>query len=598
MRKSRYATGYNGLLLTDLKKARLVAIDTETKSLEDKTLVGFSIAYDKETVMYVPVRDKVLNNMPLEEAKNLLQFIIDNCIVVFHNSSFDLPTLYKFGIDISKCYSIHDTLIMANIINENMRHGLKSLVKKYFNYTMTEYKEICGTGLKQIPFSKAPKNKVKYACDDAYYTLKLYSLLETELLKDREIEYVYTKIERPLLHVIANMHSNGIMIDAKKVYELTEYCKKKVELNETKLKLLIGDINFNSSKQLKEYFIDKRNMPVIKQSKKTGAPSVDKEVLEKYAEDNAEAKLLLEYRKYNKILTTFMPALKPVKWDLKTYRGKIYPSFNQSGTVSGRFSSSRPNMQNIPRADKLGIRQAIVADDGHILIGADYSQIELRVLAHFSKDLNLMKAYAEKKDIHQMTADACGIGRQEAKTVNFGLVYGMRNKTLAKQIKVSATEAQQYIDRYFNMYPGVKEFWQQSEEQFINQGYVKTWSGRKRRRSQFFSTKDDFEKGGEIRSAINAIIQGSAADLIKMAMVLMYSRLKEFDARIISTVHDEVIVSCPVKYANSCFTIVKSSMLKAGKNLSVPVEVDCKFGRTWEEAHSKGIDLKEVNNDT
>lgn len=254
-------------------------------------------------------------------------------------------------------------------------------------------------------------------------------------------------------------------------------------------------------------------------------------------------------------------------------------------------------MQNIPRTNKddpIRIREAIVPDKGHILIGADYSQIELRVLAHFSRDPNLVKAYAEERDIHQLTADACGCSRQEAKTVNFGLVYGMRNRTLAKQIKVSPEEAQQYIDKYFDMYPGVKGFWEEAEKNFREHGFVQTVSGRKRRRSDNFNAKDSYDQGAEIRSATNAIIQGSAADLIKMSMISMHRRLKEFGARIISTVHDEVLVSCPPKYANACRTIVESSMLEAGKHLSVPVLVDVKFGRNWEEAHGDGISLKEL----
>ncbi len=582
--------------------AQYVGLDTETVSLTDKTMVGFSIAvYDKS--YYIPVRDHVLENMPIERAQVLLEIILTNCTIILHNSGFDLPVIDKFGLDISLIHGVHDTLLMANLVDENIRHGLKGLVKRYFHYTMTELKELCGTGQKRISFADAPKEKYLYACDDAYYTLKLFHYLTDRLIDDRKPAWVYAKIERPLLHVVADMHSKGITIDVQKVKEIKDKCEGIISLSETKLRIEMGDeINFGSTQQLKKYFIDERHMPIIKTSPKTGNPSMDKEVLEKYSETNAVAKTLLEYRKYSKIMSTFIPALTPSEWDLKTMTGKIHASFNQAGTTSGRFSSSRPNMQNIPRTndddhDDMRIREAIVPDPGEILIGADYSQIELRVLAHFSQDPNLVKAYNEGKDIHQQTADACGCSRYDAKTVNFGLVYGMGSKTLAKKIKVSVDQAQQYIDRYFDTYAGVKKFWAESEKNFVDFGFVETLSGRKRRRSDNFEAKDTYDQGGEVRSATNAIIQGSAADLLKMAMVSMHSRLKEFNARIISTVHDEVLVSCPIKYAKCCYDIVKSSMMKAGKDLSVPVDVSIKFGRSWEEAHGDGIKLEDFKND-
>jgi len=586
-----YIIDYENKLLDNLKKARTVAVDTETVSLTDKTMVGFSFAFDKN-VFYIPVKDNFLKNMTRNKALNLLNWIMFECSnVIFHNSSFDIPVLKQYGVEFPEDFCCEDTVIIANLVNENMMHGLKKLTKQYFNYNMTELKELLGSGKKRIDFADLEsEDKVKYACDDAKYTLKLYNLLCSELHKDFPSHKVYIEMERPLLQVVADMHINGITIDVDEVFKISKLCSDKVNSANSRLKILMGDINFNSSKQLKEYFIEKQNMPIIKKSEKTGAPSVDKEVLEKYAVINGAAKLLLEYRKYNKILTTFIPALTPTNWEIceKTgkRKGKIFAAFNQAGTVSGRFSSSRPNMQNIPRDDKdLEIRKVIIPEDGHILIGADYSQIELRVLAHFSQDLNLVDAYINNKDIHQQTANALGIERQKAKTINFGLVYGMRNKTLAKQIKVSEEDAQRYIDKYFETYPGIKQFWEDAEKQFRNLGYVQTLSGRKRRCSKHFYHKDDYEQGAEIRSAINSIIQGSSADIIKYAMIKMHKKLKSFGAKMILTVHDEVLVSCPIKYSKSCYDIIKSSMLKAGKDLKVPIEIDIKFGRTWAEAH-------------
>jgi len=594
-----YIVNYGKELLDNLKKAKLVALDTETISLTDKTMVGFSFAYDK-TEFYAPVKDKYLDNMPKHKALYLLNFILENCTVIFHNSSFDIPVLASFGVTLPK-KEYEDTVIMANLVDENMMHGLKKLAKAIYDVDMIELKEVCGTGKNRKSFDEVESDlKVDYACADAKMTLRIYKALLERLLLDRPSYGVYTTIERPLLSVVADMHINGIRIDVSRVFEIARTCENKINHAKDKLNILMGkDVNFNSSRQLREYFIDKLNMPIMRKSDKTGAPSVDKEVLKTYAEINGAAKLLLEYRKYNKILTTFIPALTPVKWDTN-YSGKIFAAFNQAGTVSGRFSSSRPNMQNIPRDKKpndpeyLGIRECFIPEDGHIFIGADYSQIELRVLAHYSKDINLMNAYINKKDIHQQTADALGIDRQNAKTINFGLVYGMGSKTLAKQIKVSENVAQEYIDKYFNTYQGVKKFWKDAEVQFKTFGFVQTISGRKRRRTKHFYHKDDYEQGAEIRSAINSIIQGTAADLIKRAMIMMSRRLKEFDAKLILTVHDEVLVSCPIKHSKCCHDIVKSSMEKAGEVLSVPVEVDVKYGRTWAEAHGDGIKLEEA----
>lgn len=596
----KFITSWNARFAKALLGAKFVGVDTETVSLTDKTMVGFSVAFDKNAY-YIPIRDNVLPNMPMNKAEELLRIILDTSTVIFHNSAFDLPVLHKFGIDISLFYNVHDTLLMANLVDENIRHGLKSLVKRYFHYTMTELKELCGTGKKRISFADAPKDKYLYACDDAYYTLKLFHFLTDKLIQDKRLAWVYSKIECPLLHVVADMHVNGINIDVKKVKEIRDKCEKIINLAEVKLKIEMGDkINFGSTQQLKKYFIDEQYMPVIKQSSKTGKPSMDKEVLEKYAETNAVAKTLLEYRKYSKIMSTFIPALTPSEWDLDTLSGKIHANFNQAGTTSGRFSSSRPNMQNIPRSsedDAIKIREAVVPDTGEILIGADYSQIELRILAHFSRDPNLVKAYNENKDIHQQTANACGCSRFNAKTVNFGLVYGMGSRTLAKKIKVSVEEAQQYIDRYFNTYSGVKIFWAEAEKHFKDFGYVETLSGRKRRRSDNFDAKDAYDQGAEVRSATNAIIQGSAADLIKIAMVSMYPQLKKYNARIISTVHDEILVSCPVKNAKQVYAVVHRSMMMAGENLSVPIDIAIKFGRNWEEAHGDGVSLKEFKDD-
>jgi len=571
----------------------MIAIDTETISLEDRTLVGFSIANETQA-KYYPILHSKFKNVDWDEARETLQHIIDTNPIVFHNSSFDIPVLTNWGIDLSKA-DIHDTLIIANLLDENVRHGLKVLSKRYLHHTMTELKEIVGTGKKRISVADADERILKYAADDARQTLKLFYYLYPKLSQDRKLFKLYNEIEKPLLKVIADMHIGGIMIDAGRIKEIEQLCIKKTDSAKEKLDYVMEGVNCNSTKQLREFFIGKERMPILKQTDK-GAPSMDKETLKIYAETNSTAKLLLEYRKYAKILSTFIPALSPKEIDLKTCRGKIHASFNQAGTTSGRFSSSKPNMQNIPKGEKdeFGIRDCIVADPGQILIGADYSQVELRIMAHFSQDFNLMKAYNGTTDVHTITAEACGITRDKAKTINFGLIYGMRAKTLGKRIDVGYDEAQSYIDKYFETYNAIKPFWELTEQQVRGRGYVETFFGRKRRRTREFQAKDKFDQSREIGSMTNAIIQGTGADMMKKSMVTMYPQLKAIGARIVSTVHDEVIVSCPIKNAKKGFKIVHESMMQAGKDLTVPIAVDCKYGRTWGEAHGDGIKLEEI----
>ena len=565
----------------------MIAIDTETVSLENRTLIGFSIANGKEATYY-PIAHKHSNIKNIDEmsAKVMLQATINNNKIVFHNSSFDIPVLSRWGINFDKAI-IHDTLIIANLLDENIRHGLKALSKRYLHYTMTELKEIVGTGKNRISVADADERILEYAADDAMQTLKLFNYLYPKLQQDGKLFKLYNEIERPLLRVIADMHIGGIMIDAGRIKKIEELCTKKTEKAKEKLEYVMEGVNCNSTKQLRQFFIYKEHMPILKSSDKTGMPSMDKEVLEIYAETNSAAKLLLEYRKYAKILSTFIPALSPKDIDLKTCKGKIHTSFNQAGTTSGRFSSSKPNMQNIPKGEKdeFGIRDCIVADEGHILIGADYSQVELRIMAHFSQDFNLMKAYNGTTDVHTITANACGISRDKAKTINFGLIYGMRAKTLGKRIDVGYDEAQSYIDKYFETYNAIKPFWKLTEQQVRGKGYVETFFGRKRRRTCEFQAKDKFNQSKEISSMTNSIIQGSGADVMKRAMVAMFPKLQKIGGRIILTMHDEVLCSVPKNKEQQGLKIVKETMTDAWKGFSVPIAIAIKSGRTWHECH-------------
>ncbi len=609
------------MILTDLKIIKqklaemitygIAALDTETISLEDKTIVGFSFAYRQRNEVvsyYVPLRHEHIKNAPLAETLQLLvKWAPRMKHICFHNSAFDLEVFHHAGIPIYAWPMVHDTLTLAHLLNENDRHGLKQLVKQHFKYQMLELKEICGTGQKQIGFHQLEDQEQidKYASDDAYWTYKLWEKLDAELKGDDKLTYVYQHLEQPLFKTVAKMHIGGIIIDTAVVKSIKELCERKMDLNQRKLTAILGDINMDSPKQLREWFIGKRKLQPIRYSKRTNEPSVDKAFLEHYQNDNRcpEIAMILEYRKYAKIHSTFIPALTP-KTGLTGNPGKIYATFRQNAPKSGRFSSASPNAQNFPRAsgdDKkagLDIRSAFIAEDGHVLVGADFSQIELRILAHFSEDPTLVQAYKTGADIHQQTADATGASRYEAKTLNFGLMYGMSYKSLARNLKIPESNAYNYFSAYWKQYPKVLEFIEATKRQAIDQKYVETLFGRKRRLTRQFWWRDDWEKQGELRSLVNSVIQGTAADMMKLAMILMAPQLESIGARIVMTVHDEVLVSTPQKKLEQCWKIVESAMLEAGNCLIVPVTIDIKWGHTWEQVHSDdGYTLEDDSNE-
>ena len=576
---------YNQKIMEDAAASTRIAIDTETESLTDKTLIGFSFAYTKANKIisyYVPVRHNKFENMPLEDVQKILKIILYHDQLIFHNYVFDGMVFAKFGIPV-KAVIINDTMLIAHLLDENGRQGLKPCVLRYCHHRMTSFKEVVGSGKSRISFADVDKETaVKYGSEDAEYTYKLFEVLYPRLMKDKNLYRIYETIERPLLFVVEDMQINGITVDNEQISRIREDCQKRVSNALERIEYFMPSVNLNSPKQLREYFIDKKKLKPLKLSAKTQMGSVDKEFLEHYEEDKRcpEIKALLAYRKYNKILSTFIPALTPEKGN------KIYAQFRQSGTTSGRFSSSNPNMQNIPRTDdEFDIRAAIIADKNQVLIGADYSQIELRLAAHFSQEPSMLKVYKENGDIHQQTADACGSTRQQAKTINFALLYGIYFKALAKQLKVDERQALEYFNQFWKNYPKLFNFIEQSKKDAIENRYTMTFFGRKRHLSDEFEDKEEFKKSAELRSLVNAIIQGTGADLMKLAMLEMYQDLKDIGARIVLTVHDECLISCPKNKVGVAIYIITDSMIKVGKDLTVPIEIDIKSGKTWSECH-------------
>ena len=576
---------YDKEIMYDAVKSMRIAVDTETESLVDKTMVGFSFAYKKgaEVVSwYVPVRHNKFRNAELGDVQAMLKIILNHSQLVFHNYVFDCAVFKKFGIPVN-CTVTHDTMILAHLLDENDNQGLKPCALRYCQHKMKHFKEICGGGKSRISFADVKKEiAVKYGSEDAEYTFKLFDILYPMVARDEGLHRIYSLIEQPLLEVVADMQINGITVDSVQVSRIREECQKRVSDALERIEYLMPRVNLNSPKQLRAHFIDKKKLRPLAFSKKTRQPSVDKEFFEYYENDKRcpEIKVLLAYKKYNKVLSTFVPALTPIGGK------KIYAQFRQSGTKSGRFSSNNPDMQNIPRkTDEFDIRAAVIADSGHELIGADYSQIELRFAAHASGEPHMVEAYKEGKDIHQLTADTCSSTRQEAKKINFGLLYGMYYKTLAKQLEVTEQKAVEYHKQFWKKYNVLGEFLLEAKKCAVQEGYTETLFGRKRHLSNEFFDKEPFQKGAELRSLANAIIQGSCADLMKLAMVDMYQPLKDIGARIVLTCHDEVVVSCPKSKIKRGTKIVTDAMLKYNYKLIVPLTIDLKTGKTWSEIH-------------
>ncbi len=561
-----------------LECPRVIALDFETISLKDKTPVAFTFAYEDKK-FFVPIKMKYFANVEEKKYRALLRIIMHQ-EVVFHHSAFDLQVLEEIGLSCRT--SPHDTLILSHLYNENGSHKLKDLVKEYLNYDMIKFKDVCGVGKKQISFRDVSDKVVaeKYATDDAVYTLKLFNYLYPKIMADKDLKQAYEEVERPLLLVVNDMHSQGVPINDKKITAIKKECENKKDFYKSKIDYYMADINLNSPKQLREYFIDKKRNPIMKRSQRTNEPSVDAEVLQKYANKGSkEAEWILKYRYYSKILTTFVPALKPDS------KGLIHPHFHQVGTTSGRFSSSEPNFQNIPIKDDLSIRACIEAPEGFTFIGADYGQMELRLTAHMSQDKNMMETFNKGKDIHTMTSNKVGCSRKEAKVLNFGILYGMGINALSKNLGCDRQEANKYKHDYRVTYPSLDRYMTQTRVIADRDGYLTLLYGRKRHLPESYKHAEEWGKQSILRSMANAMIQGGCAMIIKKAMVLMYKELEKYEAHIIAQVHDEVIVMCREEYAGQVQEIVERCMIQPTLALTVPFTVDSGIGKNWQVIH-------------
>ena len=578
-----------------------VAIDTETDSLNaiQANLIGFSLATDINEACYIPIKhDNADEQIHIDDAIDFLKSINEDpsILKIFHNKKYDALVLDKYNIKVN---SYDDTMLISYSLGSGgTRHSLDFLAKKYMSHSAISFKEIAGSGKNQKSFNEININEASiYAAEDADITFRLWKILRPRLMSEK-ISSVYETIERPLAKVIMDMEKNGVCIDEKILKDLSIKFENDIKKIEKECFEIVGnEFNLGSPKQIGEILFDKLK---IKGGKKTpsGAWSTDAETLNFLASSgNILPRLLLEWRGLSKLKSTYTDAL-PNFINKNTKR--IHTSYSMSSTSTGRLSSSDPNLQNIPIKNEEGkmIRSAFIAEDGYSLISADYSQIELRIIAHISDDNNLKNAFKNNIDIHSLTAsEVFGVPiedmsqdiRRKAKAINFGIIYGISPFGLSNQLDISRSEASDYIRSYFEKFPSIRDYMESTKEFAKNNGFVKTLFGRK----CIIDDSGNRGPGGKAfmeRAAINAPIQGTAADIIKRAMIKIPKNLKKenLETKMIMQVHDELIFETKDSEIEKTMSIVIKEMSEAHKpvvDLSVDLKVEAASGKNWDQAH-------------
>ena len=587
-------------LIEDMKKAPYISFDTETTSLDymNAELVGVSIALKPNEAFYIPinhnyegVEKQLEEHFVLEALKPFLES--DEIPKIGHNLKYDRHILQNLGIDLKG--KLLDTMLFSYVNNSTItRHNLDAVSKRYLNINPTSYEDVAGKGAKQIPFSEVSIEVAsEYASEDADISLKLYEHIEPLVQKETKLAKLYSEIEGPLIYTLGDIERNGVLIDSEKLNEQSKELEAKILKLEQKVQKSAGeDFNLGSPKQLQEILYEKLGLPVIKKTPK-GQPSTAESVLQELSMDFPIVQDILSYRAISKLKSTYTDKLPKM---VNSNTGRVHTSYHQAVTATGRLSSSDPNLQNIPIRSEEGrrIREAFIAPDGYKILAADYSQIELRIMAHLSRDQGLMDAFAKGQDIHQATAaeifsinidEVTANQRRSAKAINFGLIYGMSAFGLSKQLQITRAEAQNYIEQYFDRYPQVKNYMDETKQSAKKMGYVETVFGRRLYLADIESSNYQRRQYAE-RSAINAPMQGTAADLIKMAMILLHQKIKEesFEAKIIMQVHDELVIEVNENQSDELSEITTSVMSEISK-LDVDLKVDADIGNNWDEAH-------------
>ena len=586
--------------ISKIQKSKAFAIDTETDSVHivSANLIGISLSVAENEGCYIPIGhsyDDCPKQLSMDYViKKLGSVIEDNQEkAVGQNLKFDLPILARHGINITKF--LGDTMLMSYVLNSTAtRHGMDRLADFYLNYSTTKYTDVTGTASKQISFDKVKLDIASdYASEDADITLRLYNVL-APMLKEKPVqEKLLRDIEYPLVYVLSRVEQNGAKIDKKKLADHSKELGKKIESLSSKAYKIAGEeFNLDSPKQLLEILYEKQGLPVLKKTPK-GQPSTNEDTLKRLSEEYELPKIILEYRTLAKLKSTYTESLINIE-NPKTER--IHTSYQQAVTSTGRLSSTEPNLQNIPikTAEGRRIREAFVPEKGSVLISADYSQIELRIMAHLSQDKNLTHAFNNDIDVHSSTAaEVFGVAidnvsqeqRRSAKAINFGLMYGMSAFGLTRQLGIPRGEAQEYLDTYFARYTGVRDYMDNIKAQAKEDKYVETIMGRRLYLNEINAANGLRRQAAE-RAAINAPLQGSAADIIKKAMLdidkLLLKEMQE--VKMIMQVHDELVFECPKDNAETVMEKMKETMEQTVE-LNIPLVAEAAIGSNWNEAH-------------
>ena len=583
-----------------LEKAPLFAFDTETTSLNymEAEIVGLSFCIEPGKAAYLPLAhdypgapDQLDRKKTLARLKPLLES--EKRPKVGHHLKYDAHVLKCCGISLAGMR--YDSMLESYVLNSTVtRHDMDSCAKLYLGIDTIKYEDVAGKGAKQISFNQVALEQAStYAAEDADVTLQLHNVLHAALGKEPKLLGIYEEIEQPLVPVLLEMEHHGVLVDRELLKKQSgEIAKRLAELEADAHKSAGQPFNLDSPKQLQEILFTKQGLPV-RQKTRTGQPSTAEEVLEELSEKYLLPRIILEYRGLAKLRSTYTEKL-PEQIDPKT--GRVHTSYHQAVAVTGRLSSSDPNLQNIPirTAEGRRIRQAFIAPKGHVLLAADYSQIELRIMAHLSGDESLRRAFAEEGDIHRATAgEVFGVEpdkvtndqRRAAKAINFGLIYGMSAFGLARQLGIERHAAQDYVGRYFGRYPGVREYMDRTRANARERGYVETVFGRRLYLPDIRSRDRNLQQYAE-RSAINAPMQGTAADIIKRAMIRVQAWLLESagPAHLVLQVHDELVLEVAESAAEKVRAKVVELMCGAAE-LAVALKVDTGIGANWDDAH-------------
>ena len=606
--KIRRDTVYQGILtnkefealLDRLSRAEIAAIDTETTSLNymQAEIVGISVAIVSNEAYYIPLMheyDGVPNQLDREYVLQKLKPWLEDkeAKKIGHNLKYDSHIFANHGIELNG--TDFDSMLESYVLNSTAtRHNLNAVAKRYLNLDTTSYEDVAGKGAKQIGFNQVNlEDAIHYAAEDADVSFQLHQTLHPKLMEINSLAKLYTNIEAPLLKVLQTIERNGVLIDESMLQKQSDQFAITLKELESKAYSLAGaEFNLNSPKQLQEILYDKLSLPILKKTPK-GQPSTAESVLQRLAEDFPIVQTILNYRTTAKLKTTYTDKL-PLMVNQDT--GRVHTSYHQAVTATGRLSSSDPNLQNIPirTAEGRRIRQAFIAPNGFQILAADYSQIELRIMAHNSQDPGLLDAFQAGLDIHQATAaeifavDLQSVSaeqRRSAKAINFGLIYGMSAFGLTRQLGITRGDAQEYIELYFARYPKVKEYMDAIRNQARESGFVETVFGRRLYLPDIDSRNYQRRQYAE-RSAINAPMQGTAADIIKKAMIDLEQRLvaESINAKIIMQVHDELVLEVEDSSVGAVSEFVTEAMGKAA-DLDVALKVDLGVGENWDQAH-------------